>query len=109
MCGVLGRIVEERGAPRSVRSHNGPEFVAGALKQWLSATGTLALYIEPGSPWQNRYIESFNAKLRDELLAMEFFDSLAEAIVLVEAFGVTYSKRIDADLVDWSKVPEAEK
>lgn len=88
---VLARIVAERGAPGYVRSDNGPEFVAGALKQWMSDRGIGTLYIEPGSPWQNGYIESFNGKLRDELLSMEVFDSLGEAIVLVEEYRQQYN------------------
>lgn len=90
---VLARIVEERGAPQYVRSDNGPEFVAGALKQWLKDRGISTLYIEPGSPWQNGYIESFNGKLRDELLSMEVFDSLGEAIVLVQEYRQQYNYR----------------
>jgi transposase InsO family protein len=89
--GVLQRIVEERGAPRYVRSDNGPEFVARAIRQWLKASGITTLYIDPGSPWQNGYIESFNGKLRDELLSMEVFDSLAEAVVLVEEYRQQYN------------------
>lgn len=88
---VLSRIVAERGAPVYVRSDNGPEFVAGALKHWLSSNRISTLYIEPGSPWQNGYIESFNGKLRDELLSMEVFDSLTEAIVLVEEYRQQYN------------------
>ena len=87
---VLARIVSERGAPVYVRSDNGPEFVASVLKHWLRSKQISTLYIEPGSPWQNGYIESFNGKLRDELLSMEVFDSLAEAIVLVEEYRQQY-------------------
>ena len=88
---VLAMVVNERGAPKHVRSDNGPEFIAGAVKQWMKASGIQTLYIDPGSPWQNGFIESFNGKLRDELLSMEVFDSLAEAIVLVEGYRRQYN------------------
>jgi transposase InsO family protein len=88
---VLQRIVSQRGAPRYVRSDNGPEFVARALRDWLAASGITTLYIDPGAPWQNGYIESFNGKLRDEVLSMEVFDSVAEAIVLVEDYRQSYN------------------
>jgi transposase InsO family protein len=90
---VLERLVAERGAPVYVRSDNGPEFVAGLIKQWLSGRGIATLYIDPGSPWQNGYIESFNGKLRDELLSTEEFATLAEATVLVEAYRQEYNYR----------------
>jgi len=65
-----------RGVPEHVRSDNGQEFIAKALRQWLAGLGTKPLYIEPGSPWENGYCESFNSKLRDELLNGEIFYSL---------------------------------
>lgn len=88
---VLTSLVAERGAPRYVRSDNGPEFVAIVIKQWLAGSGIATLYIDPGSPWQNGYIESFNGKLRDELLSMEEFSTVAEAVVLVEAYRQHYN------------------
>jgi len=90
---VLQRIVDQRGAPRYVRSDNGPEFVARALKDWLTASGIATLYIDPGAPWQNGYIESFNGKLRDELLSIDAFDSVAEAAVLVEDYRQSYNNQ----------------
>lgn len=84
---VLGRLTElfvRRGVPDFIRSDNGAEFTAKAVRSWLEGVGVRTLYIEPGSPWENGYIESFNGKLRDELLNMEIFDTLLEARVLVE-------------------------
>ena len=81
--GVRGRIEREirrvRGIPEHIRSDNGREFIAGELRKWLEKVGTGTLYIEPGSPWENGYCESFNGKLRDEFLNGEIFYSLKEA------------------------------
>ena len=73
-----------RGVPAYLRSDNGPEFTAKRVRQWLTRVGVRTLFIEPGSPWENGYIESFNGKLRDELLDREIFDTLLEAKVLIE-------------------------
>ncbi len=83
---TLADAMIARGTPAHIRSDNGPEFVAKALRQWLGAVGTQTAYIEPGSPWENGYCESFNSKLRDELLNGEIFYSLREAEVLIEAW-----------------------
>jgi len=72
------------GPPEHVRSDNGPEFVAKTVRDWLGRIGVKTLYIEPGSPWENGYCESFNSKLRDELLEAEQFSTLHEAQVLIE-------------------------
>lgn len=80
-----------RGVPEHIRSDNGPEFTARALRKWLARIGVSTLYIEPGSPWENGYIESFNGKLRDELLNCEIFDTLMEAKVLVEMWRKEYN------------------
>ncbi len=69
----------ERGVPEYIRSDNGSEFTARAVREWLSSVGVKTLYIEPGSPWENGYNESFNGKLRDELLNCEIFETLFEA------------------------------
>jgi transposase InsO family protein len=82
-----------RGIPGYIRSDNGPEFVSRELRGWLNALGIKTLYIEPGSPWENGYIESFNGKLRDELLNREIFDTLFEAKVLVERWRVEYNTK----------------
>jgi putative transposase len=80
-----------RGVPGHVRSDNGPEFIAKAVREWIVAVGAKTAFIEPGSPWENGYCESFNSKLRDELLNGEIFYSLAEAKVIVEAWRRYYN------------------
>jgi putative transposase len=90
--GVLDRLVAERGTtPRFIRCDNGPELTANALRDWCRFTGTGTSYIEPGSPWQNPYVESFGGRLRDELLSVEAFTSLLEARVLVEDWRIEYN------------------
>jgi putative transposase len=91
---VLHRLTDlffRRGVPEHIRSDNGSEFTAKAVRSWLSRLGVRTLYIEPGSPWENGYIESFNGKLRDELLDREVFDTLLEAKVLVERWKLEYN------------------
>jgi len=80
-----------RGIPEHIRSDNGPEFTAKAVRGWLARLGVTTLFIEPGSPWENGYIESFNGKLRDELLNREVFTTLAEAKVLIEGWRKEYN------------------
>ena len=80
-----------RGTPGYIRSDNGPEFVAKALRHWIAQVGSQTAYIEPGSPWENGYCESFNSNLRDELLNGEIFYSLREAEVLIEAWRRHYN------------------
>jgi putative transposase len=88
----LDRLVTERGTgPRFIRCDNGPELTANALRDWCRFTGAGTSYIEPGSPWQNPYVESFGGRLRDELLAVEAFSSLLEAQVLVEDWRIEYN------------------
>jgi transposase InsO family protein len=86
---VLAELFAARGVPEHIRSDNGPEFVARAVREWLARLGVGALFIEPGSPWENGYCESFNGKLRDELLDREIF--LREAQVLIEAWRRHYN------------------
>jgi putative transposase len=69
---------------RGIRPDDGPEFVAQTVRDWIKAVGAKAAYIEPGSPWENRYVESFNARFRDELLNGEIFYSLKEAQIVIE-------------------------
>ena len=76
---VLAELIAVRGAPRHIRSDNGPEFIAREIRRFLGHAGVETLYIEPGAPWQNAYAESFNSRLRDEFLATESFADLAEA------------------------------
>ena len=80
-----------RGVPKYIRSDNGPEFTATIVREWLTKVGVKTLFIEPGSPWENGYIESFNGKLRDELLNGEVFFSLKEAQVLIEQWRKSYN------------------
>ncbi len=89
----LGDIINERGAPESIRSDNGPEFVAKALRAWLRDSGIGPLYIEPGSPWENGFAESFNSRFRDEFLQTEVFTSLLEAQVLTRDWRDYYNRR----------------
>ena len=88
---VLADLFVARGTPAYIRSDNGPEFAATAVKGWISGVGAKAAFIEPGSPWENGYVESFNGKFRDELLACEVFNTLAEAKVLIEQWRVHYN------------------
>ncbi|MEO4002030.1 IS3 family transposase [Mesorhizobium sp. CAU 1732] len=88
---VLSDLFILRGVPGHVRSDNGPEFVAKAVREWIVAVGAKTAFIEPGSPWENGYCESFNSKLRDELLNGEIFYSLAEAKVIIEAWRRYYN------------------
>ena len=81
-----------RGIPAHIRSDNGPEFTAKAVRRWLNRLGVKTLFIEPGSPWENGYIESFNGKLRDELLDLEIFTTLEEAKVLIEQWRRNYNQ-----------------
>jgi len=89
--GVLASIMVERGVPAHIRSDNGPEFIAGAVRSWLASIGTRTLFIQPGSPWENGYIESFNSRLRDELLNGELFLGLEEARYLIERWRTGYN------------------
>ena len=81
-----------RGIPENIRSDNGPEFTAKAVRAWLSKLGVKTLFIEPGSPWENGYIESFNGKLRDELLNRKMFTTLTEAKILIEQWRKEYNQ-----------------
>ena len=90
--GTLRRLVSERGAPLYLRSDNGSEFAAHAVKGWLKAKGIQTLYIEPGSPWQNARGESFNGRLRDECLNVEWFRNLREAGAVIESWRRQYNE-----------------
>lgn len=87
----LDELFVRHGPPEHIRSDNGSEFTAGAVRQWLGRLGVRTLYIEPGSPWENGYNESFNGKFRDELLNGEIFYSLKEAQVLIERWRFEYN------------------
>ena len=88
----LGELFVHRGIPAHLRSDNGAEFTAVAVRDWLSRLGVGTLFIEPGSPWENGYVESFNGKLRDELLNGEIFYTLKEAKVLIERWRQRYNR-----------------
>jgi len=88
----LSELFIIHGVPDYIRSDNGSEFIAKELRKWLKRVGVKTAYIEPGSPWENGYIESFNGKLRDELLNGEIFDTILEARVLTEMWRNHYNK-----------------
>ena len=88
---VFADLMETHGIPEHIRSDNGPEMVAQQLRQWLARLGTKAVYITPGSPWENGYCESFNGKLRDELLNGEIFYTLKEAQIVIENWRRHYN------------------
>jgi transposase InsO family protein len=82
-----------KGVPSYIRSDNGPEFTAKALREWITRIGAKTLFIEPGSPWENGYNESFNGKLKDELLNGEIFYTLREAQILIEEWRKLYNTK----------------
>ena len=88
---TLAELFAMRGVPNCVRSDNGPEFVAQAIRQWLGQVDVETLYIEPGAPWENGYAESFHSRLRDEFLALEMFESLPVARTLTAAWKEDYN------------------
>jgi putative transposase len=89
---VLSNLFIVRGVPAYIRSDNGPEFIAQAVQDWIGVVGSRTAYITPGSPWENGYIESFNARLRDELLNGEIFCSLREAQIVIEQWRRHYNQ-----------------
>jgi putative transposase len=88
---VVGAAMERHGSPGHLRSDNGPEFIAYAIQDWLKEKNVKTIYITPGSPWENAYIESFHDKLRDECLNREIFGSLREARVVMEQWRLEYN------------------
>src|SRR2546430_295749 len=89
---VLSDLFILRGVPAHIRSDNGPEFVAKAVQEWIAVVGAKTAYIERGSPWENGYIESFNARLRDELLNGEIFYTLRDAQIVIESGDATTTR-----------------
>ncbi len=85
-------LMVDHGVPEHIRSDNGPEFIASAIREWLADEDIGTIYIEPGSPWENPYIESFNGKFRDECLNREVFTSLLEARVIAEDWRREYNE-----------------
>lgn len=99
---TLDQVVLERGTtPEYIRCDNGPELTANALRDWCRRSGTGTSYIEPGAPWENPFVESFNGRLRDELLAVEQFDTLLEAQVLLEDWRIEYNTRRPHSSLGW--------
>lgn len=90
---MLAAVIAKRGAPKHLRSDNGPEFIAAALRRFLEENKVATAYIEPGSPWQNGFAESFNARVKDELIGVEVFTSLKEAEVVAADWKESYNKR----------------
>ena len=86
-------VMLKRGIPSHIRSDNGPEMTAKVVRDWLAQIGSKTLFIEPGSPWENGYCESFNGKLRDELLNGEIFYSLKEAKIIIERWRKHYNEK----------------
>jgi len=104
---VLDRIARHRGRrPELVRMDNGPELTANALRDWCRFSGVDTSYIEPGSPWQNPFVESFGSRVRDEVLSVEAFDSLLEAKTVIEEWRNTYNTERPHSGLDW-KAPTA--
>ena len=103
---ILRKLCIERGMPQHVRSDNGPEFQCRELKQWIAGWNGISSFIEPGSPWQNAYVESFNARLQDELLAGELLPSLAEARWLLDRYRWDYNHRRRHSALGYRTPPE---
>ncbi len=99
---TLADLMLERGVPEHIRSDNGPEFVAQAVRDWITAAGSKTACIEPGSPWENGYVESLNSKLRDELLNGEIFYSLREAQILIEGWRQHYNSIRPHSALGWT-------
>ena len=105
---TLAELFVTHGVPAHIRSDNGPEFTAELIRLWLEALQVQTLFIEPGSPWENGYVESFNGKLRDELLDREIFYTLTEAQILIERWRREYNTvRPHSALGYWPPAPEA--
>lgn len=98
---VLAQLVIERGAPEHIRSDNSPEFIAKKIRSWIQMIGSSTLFVEPGSPWENAYLESFNGKFRDELLAGELFTTMEEARYLVERYRTEYNTKRPHSRLDY--------
>ena len=99
---VLTDLFIIRGSPEYIRSDNGPEFVAKSLRNWISAVGAKTAYIVPGSPWENGYCESFNARFRDEFLNGDIFYTLKEAKILTEQWRVHYNTVRPNSSLNWN-------
>ncbi len=98
---ALSDLFLVKGVPKFIRSDNGPEFVAQQLRDWITLVGSKTVYIEPGSPWENGYCESFNARFRDELLNGELFYTLKEAKVIIEQWRKHYNTIRPHSSLNW--------
>lgn len=98
---VLDRLTARHGAPVFIRMDNGPEMTANAIRDWCRASGSNTFYIEPGSPWENPFVESFGSRVRDEVLAVEQFTTLLEAKVVIEDWRVMYNTVRPHSSLDW--------
>lgn len=103
---ILSQLFLERGEAKFIRLDNGPEFIARAVKGWLEVAGVRTLYIEPGSPWENTYSESFNSRFRDELLDREEFTNVLEAKVLAEEYRSHYNHNRPHSALDYQTPAE---
>ena len=107
---VLADLFLKRGIPKHIRSDNGPEFIAKRLLEWFKLLEVKPLFIEPGSPWENGYCESFNGKMRDQLLNGEIFYTLLEAKIIIEKWGIHYNtQRPHSSLGGRPPVPETKE
>lgn len=105
---VLSELFLKKGVPVHIRSDNGPEFIAKELRKWLARVKVQTQYIEPGSPWENGYVESFNSKFRDELINLEEFETMREAEILIERWRNHYNTKRPHSSLDYkSPVPES--
>lgn len=98
---ILDDAVAEHGAPEFLRCDNGPEFIAVAVRDWCTVSGVGAAFIEPGSPWQNPYVESFNARARDELFSREVFDTVREGQVMYADWRHRYNHHHPHSALGW--------
>jgi putative transposase len=100
---TLAELFAMRGVPGHIRSDNGPEFIAAAIRRWLDQVGGEALYIEPGSPWENGFAESFHGRVRDEFLAVEVFDNLPAARALTITWREDYNHHRPHSSLDYQE------
>ncbi len=98
---MLDAAAAERGYPENLRCDNGPEFIAAAIRDWCRFAGVGTSFIEPGSPWQNPYVESFNARVHDKLFDREIFDTVREASVLCHDWRHRYNHHHPHSALDW--------
>lgn len=98
---ALSDLFLQKGIPKFIRSDNGPEFIAQSVRDWITLVGSKTVYIKPGSPWENGYCESFNARFRDELLNGEIFYTLKEAQVIIEQWRKHYNTIRPNSSLNW--------